>query len=222
MIPSDGTWLLLQLADSAFPTGGFAHSSGIEAAAQLGMIRDQPSLTRWLTGLADQAGRLLLPYAAAAWDDTERWPEIDQRCDAQTANLVANRASRAQGQALLHAAAALAPAIEAAKRELRRKSLPGHAAPAAGLVYRHLGCTRDDALRLVLFTNVRGWISAAVRLGLIGPLAAQAMQRQLDPALDAALADGRQRPLDQAAASMPWADLAQGHHDRLYSRLFAS
>ena len=31
-------WMVLQLADSAFPTGGFAHSAGLEAAAQAGEI----------------------------------------------------------------------------------------------------------------------------------------------------------------------------------------
>jgi urease accessory protein len=36
----DEDWLLWQLADSAFPTGGFAHSGGLEAAWQHGEIRN--------------------------------------------------------------------------------------------------------------------------------------------------------------------------------------
>ena len=34
-------WAMLLLADSSLPTGGFAHSSGLEAAAQLGMLSNR-------------------------------------------------------------------------------------------------------------------------------------------------------------------------------------
>ena len=37
-------WSLLLLADTALPTGSFAHSSGLEAAAQLGLVTDQASV----------------------------------------------------------------------------------------------------------------------------------------------------------------------------------
>ncbi|MDB5296990.1 MAG: putative urease accessory protein UreF, partial [Phycisphaerales bacterium] len=37
-------WLLWQLVDSAFPTGGFAHSGGVEAAWQHGRLRDGDGL----------------------------------------------------------------------------------------------------------------------------------------------------------------------------------
>src|SRR5450432_522762 len=41
-------WLLWQLADSAFPTGGFAHSGGLEAAWQHGEIRGAEDLASFL------------------------------------------------------------------------------------------------------------------------------------------------------------------------------
>src|SRR5712664_1585920 len=94
-------WTLLQLADSAFPTGGFAHSSGLEAAAQAGEIRGAEDLARFVRDAIWQAGWGALPLMRGAFEDPSSLPRLDDRADAFLANHVANRASRTQGRAFL-------------------------------------------------------------------------------------------------------------------------
>jgi len=212
------SWLVLQLADSAFPTGGFAHSAGLEAMRAAGELA---GVEPFCAELIDQVAHGALPLVAAAHDEPARLAELDALARATLWSHVAARASRAQGRALLEVAARsfghpeLARAREAA-------AIDGHLAPVYGFVTRTLGMDRDDALATFLHLALRGALSAAVRLGCCGPGEAQAIHRRLHPALAAALEAARSRGLEELAQTAPLIELLQTTHDRMYSRLFQS
>lgn len=217
------SWLLFQLADSALPTGGFAHSCGLEAAVQLGRVDGPDALARFVEeGVWNQATSTL-PFVSAAHRRPEALATLDLRCDASLPGHVTNRASRAQGQAWLRATLAAFPrAVAPLAEEVRRSRLPGHLGPVFGALLARLGATERDSRRLFLFQGARAAISAAVRLGVVGPLAAQALLSHASDAAEAALVATCELRPEEAASSAPLLELLQGHQDRLYSRLFQS
>jgi urease accessory protein len=211
-------WLVWQLIDSAFPTGGFAHSGGLEAALQHGMILDEAALDQFLRISLQQTRRGVLCFALDAHASPDTFALIDQRCDVFLNNHVANRASRAQGRALL---ASAAKAFEHAKvaelaASVRDQRSPGHLAPAFGIVAESLRISAAQAGEMFLFMTVRGVLSSAVRLGIVGPIQAQQMQAAL--AKEPVSIPGNQTPVQTS----PLLDLIQATHERLYSKLFQS
>jgi len=229
-------FLLWQLADSAFPTGGFAHSGGLEAAWQHGEVRNRSELREWLSASLSQVSRAALPFVNAAHAEPERLDELDHLCDAFTSNHVTNRASRAQGRALLSAVERIFPerGLQAASSSNGRGTqkrpegrAPGdptfaHLAPIFGTVTRWLDLPHDIAVRLFVFNHLRGLIAAAVRLNIVGPMEGQAIQFQLGGQAEAVVQRGATLTLDDLAQTTPLLDLWQGAQDRLYSRLFQS
>jgi len=217
-------WLLWQLADSAFPTGGFAHSGGLEAAYQYGEVTGRDDLLAFLQAALRQCGSSSLPFVAAVFDRTHSLDHADAFCDAFTSNHVANRASRLQGRAFVNSAArafALSALAEIRDRMAESES-PAHFAPVFGEVTRLLGLERVEAFRLFLFTQLRGWISSAVRLNIVGPIEAQSIQGRVSTLAEEVLQACSGLSLDDAVQTAPLLDLFQNGQERLYSRLFQS
>ena len=211
-----------QLADSAFPTGAFAHSWGLEAAWQHGEIRDASAVGRFVEAAVQQAAFGVVPLLNAAYRDARRWAELDALADAFLLNAVANRASRQQGRTLLATAARIWSTPAMALTRETGAGLHMHLGPAAGVVFDAVGVPLATAQQLTLFGTARGVLSAAVRLGILGSYEAQRLQLECAPFLEScgvrcALLDDTD--LVQVA---PVPDLLQATHDRLYSRLFQS
>jgi urease accessory protein len=158
-------WVVWQLADSAFPSGGFAHSAGLEAAKQLGEVDGPARLSEFFKSSLLQAARGAVPFAVAAGADVSAVLELDERCDVFLSNQVANRASRAQGQGYLAAACrTLArPELTSLKARVREGQSPGHWPVMFGAVGGILGLDRPALARLLLFVTLRGLVSSAVR-----------------------------------------------------------
>jgi urease accessory protein len=235
-VPSEGKlptpdFLVWQLMDSAFPTGGFAHSSGLEAAWQHGEVRGRAELVQFAEASLDQLGHASLPFVTAAFDAPEKISEFDHLCDAFTTNHVANRASRAQGRAFLTAVerifAERQPPVgrvgeERLKRAGREAGAPWHFAPVFGACLRRLDFSQETTGRMFFFNHLRSVLAAAVRLNIVGPMEAQILQNRMSPAVETVLAQCAALTLEDLAQTAPLLDLWQGAQDRLYSRLFQS
>jgi urease accessory protein len=209
-------WLLWQLADSAFPTGGFAHSGGLEAACQHGEIRGADDLASYLQTCLWQTVSSMIPFVTAGHSAPDQLMKSNLGCEVFLSNHVANRASRLQGRAFLNSATRIFDAATS----FPAISDPCHLAPTFGTVTRLLLIARSTAEHLFIFSNLRSVAAAAVRLGIVGPMEAQAILHRLAPRAREILTLMEGRGVDEVAATSPLLEIWQGSHDRLYSRLF--
>ncbi len=204
-------WLVWQIVDSAFPTGGFAHSGGLEAAVQLGELTGV-TVDAFVRQSAWQAGFGGVPLVGAAGDAPAKLDELNEWADAFMTNLPARKASVRQGKAFA--------AVAAQAFQVRVGG--GHLAVVLGAALRQLDLARDDAQSVYLHGNMRGILAAAVRLGKLGPLEAQRLQFALAPLLDEVVLACRALGLADMTQTAPLLDLIGAQQDRLYSRMFQS
>jgi urease accessory protein len=234
-VPSDAggvkqhlDWTQWQILDSILPTGGFAHSYGLEAAMQSRMVNNQEDLRSFVIQILENTGSLLLPfvYCACKSPDSATWVRLDQLLEATLTNEVSRKASASQGSALLRVAASVFTEIQALQN-LRRafigsKSVSFHHAPIFGLVCGLIGFDSETVQRSYMFVTMRDVISAATRLNLIGPLAASVLQHQVASDAERMVQKWRDRDVGEASQTAPLLDALQGCHAYLLSRLFCS
>jgi urease accessory protein len=218
---------LLQLSDSLFPIGSFAHSDGLEHAAAAGRVTNAGELRMWLDaqlagplGTADGRGVAL---ALDHWQ-ARRWTELDELDDevfALRPSSASRDAARAIGTRLLKTwtAARVDPDVSAYldRRASRGVTLPVGFAVACGSA----GIESAAALEAFLYTRLAGSISAAMRLMKIGQSEAHRVLAELldqVPATAAAILASNSRP----AVFAPALDIAAMSQQYQRSRLFRS
>jgi urease accessory protein len=214
---------LLHLADSALPTGSFAYSYGLESSLTFGLLRTETEFRAYLYSFLQQAVSFELPFiTSAASAPAVGLGPLLLEYDAQLLTPALHRASLTQGKNWLKLLATFYPAagLGELSDELARQKLPAHFVPLFGLSLGRTGFAVADMQLTYLHLALRDQLSAAIRLGFIGPMAGHRLQHDFYEVFDNLLGAVDIRPYTEATRCTVLLDVAQLLHDDIYSRLF--
>ncbi|MEX2201974.1 MAG: urease accessory UreF family protein [Dongiaceae bacterium] len=224
---------MLRHGDSAFPGGTASFSWGLETLVRDGLVRNAAELEamlheqlrlRWATG--ERAALLV------AWDadrDLACIARIDQILEARTLAREWREGSRRAGAALLSVHVRLGTSAAAdyqralATGEEIAPGLPalGHLTVMQGLLWQQSGIDRLDAALMAAHAIVLTATGAAIRLGIIGHIDAQAIVGRSAPLIADLLAE-EPPPLDEIHAFVPLVEIASMRHEIGEMRLFSN
>jgi urease accessory protein len=200
---------LIQIADSAFPSGAYAQSFGLEGLYELGDV-DLEAQMRFL--LANGLARVELPVVRLAFSGLEEPQALDELMDVLLPVAEFRVGSRSIGKSFLRAVKGL----QACDLEAE------HHPVVFGAVLRHWHLDLDDGLHVYAFQVLRQQLSVAQRLGKIGQSAMQAMLHRLKPAVHASVQGSSSIEKDEIGGFAPWLDIAGMTHAHQFARLFLS
>ena len=216
----------LQHGDSAFPSGSFGFSNGIEGLAAVGARLDKAGLAAAVTAAVRHrwapADRVALALAYRAGTDVRRLAEIDARLEAATLIEPLRVGSKRNGGALLAAHVRLqTPGAALLRRAIDAGTALGHLPVVQGFVWRAIGLDETDAIAMSGYGAAASLVAAAVRLGTIGAVEAQHVLAGVlgEIAAIAITAVDRNAEIE---SFVPWIDAAAARHARAHVRLFAS
>jgi urease accessory protein len=220
---------LLQISDSMFPTGAFAHSFGLESYVQSGIVRDAAALrtllrTQLRHGLPT-ADMLVCKEAVTACEDEDHLRFLDQLLTAAKPAVEQRKASQEVGRRLLRSGRSLVgdnARLDALHADVQRGAVVGHHAIVFGLLGAALGLSVEAILLAYGYTFVAGQTSAAVRLVPLGQTDALQTIKALWPDIEAAVGRTMSASFDDFGSFMPALDIRAMQHEYLDGRLFMS
>ncbi len=219
----------LQFSDSAFPSGFYTMSHGLEGYSQArlvdpGGVQDLlSSLLVHSVGPGDATALAAAHRAARAghWDLVE---EVDHRLFASKLNAEMRRASVRSGHQLADLADVVLGngALAEYRRRLKTRATPGCQPVVSALIYAETGVGTRVAIASDLSAFSVSFVGAALRLRLTDHRKAQVILHAVGPVIEEVANDAAERDLHDLGGFAPMADIMSAQHERAEARLFAS
>jgi len=217
---------LLQISDSAFPTGSFSHSMGLEAFAEAGELRDADDLKRVVElHLLAFATSDCVALRASYGVEVDELIRIDRLLAATKLTRELRAASASTGRRFLISVAALGVGGEALTvftDNARSGTTPGNLAVGYGAAAPALGFAMDETLHAYLYANVSALVAAGQKLIPLGGSAAQRVLLELHGEMEDAAARSEGVGVEEMHAFAPEIDVRSMLHERQRTRLYIS
>jgi urease accessory protein len=220
----------LQLADSALPTGRFAHSYGLEELVAREPDLDRGALTEIVESMLLEVvapldgAALAQAHRLGAAGDVDGLVRVDRAVTCRKLTPASRHASTACGSRI----AALASTLTGDRTALRFAGLvaarqtDGNLPIVEGVLARALGVGLEEAILLELRGTSVALVSAALRLGRISATQAQFVIAFLVPTMCDALEIALSVPVNDMRAFGPELDIMAVRHGRREARLFVT
>jgi urease accessory protein len=218
---------LLQLSDTAFPTGSFAHSLGLEAFVEAGILKDAEDLKRQVRTHLDALATsdCVALRAARGAESLAELVYIDRLLLATKLPRELRSASTATGGRFLASVAALGvegPLLEAYARAVREDVAPGNMAVGYGIAAPALGFDDSEALLSYLYTAAASLVAAGQKLIPLGGSVAQLTLYSLSGEITMAVEKSGEVAVEDMYAFAPEVDVYSMLHERQRVRLYIS
>jgi urease accessory protein len=225
-------WLpfLLQTSDALFPTGAYAHSLGFEEIVRLGLVHDEPSLGRFLTGqIIPALQHLELPFlrfafATAVSADLPELCALDREISAWKLPREARQASIQLGCRRLEALRLISPAplLRDFAARLETGAAAGHHLIICALQAAVQSVPLEAALAAWFYQTLAAVCAAALKLIRIGQHACQRVLRLACENAETVLRQSLTVPRADAGCFNPLLEIASMRHALADERLFIS
>ena len=219
----------LRFIDSFFPSGGFAFSSGLEAAVKDGAVRDGRDLAPYVEDLlihgisTREATAVAVAHQAGMEGKLEPALTVDRQLDALKFGRASRLASRQMGRQIIRVAAEQildSRLLRKFQRAIEEERTPGHLPVSIGMTLAACGWTRQDTVAAYLYQTAQGFVSAAMKLLPLGQQEGQQLLGRFAPLL--ADLSRTTKPQEALVSWAPVHDIYAMRHARLESRLFRS
>lgn len=226
MISRDKILRTFQHADSQFPSGAFAFSQGLEAFSQqqdrLGKFDLWNFLYAQIVHRWASSERIAIVRAHRLNSDLDALADLDAEVEASTISEPLRVGSRRNGMGLLTTHERIGtPYAKAYRGMVRDGKALGHVAVVQGFLWNALEIEEDGAVLMSGYQSAASLTTAAVRLGLVGAIDAQAYLMKILPVI-AQVSCSPVSENEPLRAFIPLSEIAISLHGATGQRLFSN
>tara|TARA_B100000035_G_scaffold39391_1_gene29731 strand:+ start:6643 stop:7350 length:708 start_codon:yes stop_codon:yes gene_type:complete len=232
--PKKIEWLggLIQTTDTLFPSGGYAHSYGLEEMVALGKVQSKEDLEGFLMQeILPSLEKLELPYLrdsveAVEKNDLEELAKINEEISAWKLTREIRDAGNSQGAQLLRMILEIyqCPLSKELKQLLQGRGDQCQHITATALLRKKQKAPLDSSMIAWIYQAVSNFCSASIKLLRLGELACQKIIHRCinGEKIQGLLARSVEVKREEAGFFNPMLDLASARHELAFSRLFIS